>query len=66
MLLIEIVLEISMRFFANYMDTLYIVNEIIAKVFVYMSTLWFSLITLYNAIISNKTSNNHYKNMKLN
>ena len=64
MLLIEIVLEISMRFFANYMDTLYIVNEIIAKVFVYMSTLWFSLITLYNAIISNKTSNNHYKNIK--
>ena len=64
MLLIEIVLEISMRFFANYMDTLYIVNEIIAKVFAYMSTLWFSLITLYNAIISNKISNNHYKNIK--
>ena len=55
-IIIEIGFELLMRLIAPYMDTLKFLNIFVAKLFSYLSLLWFSLITLYNLNISFKNN----------
>ena len=60
-LLIEIILEFLMRIIAPYMSTLSWLNVFVAKLFAFLSLVWFSTMTIYNVNISLKKDNYKYK-----
>ena len=51
-LIFEIFFEISMRLLSDEFSSLYVLNIIVAKVFLLLTILWFTILTLYNAYIS--------------
>lgn len=51
-LVLEIFIEFSMRFLATDFSRLYIYNVVVSKLFLFLTIIWFSLLTLYNAYIS--------------
>ena len=53
-LIVEILLEITMRLIAPYMSELKTLNIVVSKIFAFSSICWFSLLTLYNSYISFK------------
>lgn len=50
-LIFEIFFEISMRLLSDEFSSLYVLNIIVAKVFLLLTILWFTILTLYNAYI---------------
>ncbi len=51
-LIFEIFLEISMRLLSIEFSSLYLLNIIVAKVFLLLTILWFIILSMYNAYIS--------------